>query len=79
MLPNGRGAKGHGMLITGLADMSIYYFASTISAAVCRGCLKLEGEKAWRIPCLLQTVGPAVAILMTLTAPESPRVSKPDL
>ncbi|CAG9997175.1 unnamed protein product [Clonostachys byssicola] len=57
----------------GALYMSIYYFASTISAAVCRGCLTLQGEKAWRIPCLLQVVGPVLAILMTLTAPESPR------
>ncbi|VUC29172.1 unnamed protein product [Clonostachys rosea] len=57
----------------GALYMSIYYFASTISAAVCRGCLNLQGEKAWRIPCLLQVVGPVLAILMTLNAPESPR------
>ncbi|KAF2008713.1 MFS general substrate transporter [Aaosphaeria arxii CBS 175.79] len=53
--------------------MSIYYFAAICSAAVCRGTLRLVGEKAWRIPCFLQIVGPVATLLMTATIPESPR------
>lgn len=32
-------------------------------------------EYAWRIPCLLQLVGPVLILAATSTIPESPRVS----
>jgi MFS family permease len=39
------------------------------------GTLHLPGNNSWRIPAYLQVVGPALVILLTLTCPESPRVS----
>lgn len=44
-----------------------------LSCAV--GTLHLSGNISWRIPAYLQVVGPALVILLTLTCPESPRVS----
>ena len=57
-----------------LSDMGIYYFAAIISACVCRGTFSLQGNQAWRIPCFIQIVGPAMVLLFTFTCPESPRV-----
>ncbi|CAK7222030.1 hypothetical protein SCUCBS95973_004701 [Sporothrix curviconia] len=54
----------------------IYYFAAIISSSVSRGTLHLSGDKAWRVPALLQVVGPVITILMTATAPESPLLAK---
>ncbi|KAL1891936.1 hypothetical protein Sste5346_007280 [Sporothrix stenoceras] len=53
--------------------MSIYYFAAIISSSVCRGTHTLAGDKSWRIPALLQVVGPILTIMLTATCPESPR------
>lgn len=54
---------------------AIYYVAAILSAAACRGSLNLPGEKAWRIPCFVQLVGPGLTLAVTSTMPESPRVS----
>lgn len=51
----------------------IYYVAAICSTSICLGTLKLTGEKSWRIPVFLQMAGPIITILMTFTAPESPR------
>lgn len=56
------------------SDTCVYYLSAILSAAACLGCLNLEGNKSWRVPCFLQLVGPGVTLLMTSTVPESPRV-----
>lgn len=54
---------------------AIYYVAAILSAAACRGSLNLPGERAWRIPCFIQLIGPGLTLAVTATMPESPRVS----
>ncbi|KAL4791478.1 hexose transporter protein [Aspergillus venezuelensis] len=52
---------------------TVYYIAAVLSAATCLGCIDLSGEKAWRIPCFVQLIGPVLTLLITATMPESPR------
>ncbi|KAL3291826.1 sugar transporter [Colletotrichum asianum] len=51
----------------------VYYPSAILSAAACLGCMNLTGDKSWRVPCLLQLVGPGITLVMTSTVPESPR------
>lgn len=37
--------------------------------------LYIKGDWSWRMPCLMQFVGPVAVLALTFTAPESPRVS----
>ncbi|KAM0748181.1 general substrate transporter [Meredithblackwellia eburnea MCA 4105] len=50
-----------------------YYTGSTLSAWLCFGTLHMKGNWAWRTPSLFQIFGPLLVIVITLTAPESPR------
>ena len=54
---------------------AMYYVAAILSAIVCLGGLYLRGERAWRIPCFVQLIGPGLTLAVTATMPESPRVS----
>jgi MFS family permease len=51
----------------------IYYIAAIISGWTCYAMIGVEGTKAFRIPCYLQILGPALVLILTCTCPESPR------
>lgn len=47
-----------------------------MSASVCLGTRTItDSNIAWRIPCYLQLLGPVFTFFITVTMPESPRVS----
>ena len=52
---------------------SCQYTAGILSSWLCFGTLHVKGSRSWRIPCYVQVLGPAVILLLTITAPESPR------
>ena len=50
-----------------------YHLGTTAAACVSIGGLHIAGEWGWRLPVLLQIVGPITCVAATCTAPESPR------
>lgn len=52
---------------------SLYYSGSILAAWLTFGTLFLRGDWSWRLPCLVQILGPILVIAITITMPESPR------
>lgn len=60
--------------VLGAVYYGFYYTGSLTSAWLCFAGLYINSEASWRMPCLFQVLGPTLVILITATAPESPRV-----
>ncbi|WWD05340.1 hypothetical protein V865_003413 [Kwoniella europaea PYCC6329] len=50
-----------------------YYTGSLTSACLCIAGLYIKGNWGWRFPAIAQIVGPSLVLIITSTAPESPR------
>ncbi|RSH90472.1 hypothetical protein EHS25_001077 [Saitozyma podzolica] len=59
--------------VLGAVYYGFYYTGSLTSAWLCFAGLYINSEASWRMPCLFQVLGPTLVILITATAPESPR------
>ncbi|KAJ6028326.1 hypothetical protein N7540_003902 [Penicillium herquei] len=55
------------------SKISGFYIASITSSWICFGCLYINSEYSWRIPCYLQLLGPIFVLIATARCPESPR------
>jgi MFS family permease len=60
--------------VTASVYYALYYSGSVMSAWVTFGTLHMnDTDWSWRLPFLLQMVGPILVIILTCTMPESPR------
>ncbi|RXK35971.1 hypothetical protein M231_06794 [Tremella mesenterica] len=80
MYTAGRAVMGVGSafcLTCGLLEIAHPRYRATVGGFfvswTCYATLSYTGNRAWRLPCYLQLLGPGLVLLMTATAPESPR------
>ncbi|KAI9637786.1 general substrate transporter [Dioszegia hungarica] len=52
---------------------SFYYFGSLTAACMSIAGLYIKSEWSWRLPCIVQIIGPVFVMALIVTAPESPR------
>ncbi|EEU33855.1 uncharacterized protein NECHADRAFT_55927, partial [Fusarium vanettenii 77-13-4] len=50
-----------------------FYFGSLLSALLCFGGLYIPGSWSWRMPSIVQILGPSMVLITLLSCPESPR------
>ncbi|KAJ4176364.1 hypothetical protein NW755_014453 [Fusarium falciforme] len=50
-----------------------FYFGSLLSALLCFAGLYIPGSWSWRMPSMVQVIGPSMVLITLLSCPESPR------
>ncbi|KAH8879272.1 hexose transporter protein [Thozetella sp. PMI_491] len=51
----------------------VYFLGALVSAIMCIIGLYIPGEWGWRLPCMVQIIGPLIVLAILIKAPESPR------